>query len=182
MFACVVNVGICSAFKGCLLFGPAIEVSSPSTFLRGMLTYVLVPLIPTVEIPPSFSSLSDNTLVWEDPAYIDYVVADAHPAGLTWGGSIRIQTAWALLNAADEVKASIAQMSYPFIVFHDPHDAICRIKGSEMLLTGSILVPERDKKLVPVSGGRHDLIANKLGDMTKQSVEWIITRLSITSP
>ena len=147
-----------------------------------MLTYVLVPLIPTVEMPPSFSSMSDNTRIWEDHTYIDYVVADAHPAGLSWGGSLRIQTAWALLNAADEVKASIANMSYPFIVFHDPDDAICRVTGSEMLLTGSILLPERDKKLVPVSGGRHDLIANRLGDMTRQSVDWINTRLSIVNP
>ena len=175
-------VGICSAFKGCLLYSPAVEVSSPSIFIRGLLTYVLVPLIPTVEIPPSFSSMSDNTLIWEDPIYIDYVVADAHPAGLSWGGSLRIQTAWALLNAADEVKASIANMTYPFIVFHDPEDAICRIKGSEMLLTGSTLLPESDKKLVTVDGGRHDLITNRLQDMITQSVEWIHIRLSLCNP
>lgn len=170
---------ICAAFKGCLLFCPAVFVDQPPFFVRLLMTYVLVPLFPETEIPSGFTSLSDHSLVWESADYYRYVKADTPPAGLSWGGNLRFQTGLALLNAADEVKASINKMTFPFVVFHDPDDKVCRVQGSEMLIMESKLVKEDDKEIVRVVGGRHDLIANRLEDMAKLSVDWINKRLLI---
>jgi len=164
-------------FKGCVLLCPAVEVKGPPFIVKSLLANVIAPLFPTMEIPSSLSTLSDNSLVWIDPKYIDYVLSDQQPGGLSWGGSLRLQTAVTLLYGADEVKASLHKMSYPFVVFHDPEDGICSFKGSELLFTNSA-TEEKDKELRKLPGGRHDLLGNMLEETTASVLEWVLKRLA----
>eukprot|EP01034_Spumella_vulgaris_P044153 gene44153-54883_t len=156
-------------FQGAILLCPAIVVPKPPPFVVFMLSYILVPLFPDTPLPEAMSS-SDDSSIWSNEHYLKYVKHDQYPnneAGLSWGGTMRFRTAHSILQVTERVQESLPHITYPFIVLSDRTDN---------LMSQSQTAPG-DKTFIEVEGGLHDLLANKLGQVTTASIDWVLTRL-----
>jgi hypothetical protein len=93
---------------------------------------------------------------------------------------MRFQTASSLLALAGETRKSMERIDYPFVVFHDPGDAVVKVSGSlELVRKAATGGDKRKRKLfVTVENGLHDLFANKLEEMVAQSIEWVELNLN----
>ena len=136
--------------------------------LLGLLQYVFAPLLPQVQIPQALSSSNDPNLVWSNEEYINYVKSDK----LSWGESIRFQTASTIISIAQQAQEESNLVSCPFLVFQDPLDAVTLMDGVTHLLSKSSTA-ESDKLLIEVIGGRHDVISNRLGFFIEHLIAWL---------
>ena len=75
--------------------------------------------------------------------------------GMRWG------TALMFMDLADTFSADSfwRSIEYPFVIIHDPGDAVCNISGSRNMLQ-SAATPAHAKQLVEVPGYLHALLAN----------------------
>lgn len=169
-----------TVYRGTILICPAIVVPKPPPFLVFLLENFLVPLFPETPIPQGLSSSHDSD-IWACEAYVKYVHHDRfpdNPQGLTWGGSLRFNTAHNLIQMTDKVINSLESITYPFIVYHDVEDKITCYAGTERLMAESQTDPS-EKTFVPMPGGLHDLTANRLGTLTEGMIEWIKARQAV---
>ena len=59
----------------------------------------------------------------------------------------------------DRLAREAPSLRFPFLILHDPEDAICKFSGSERLHKLAA-TPADDKSLVHMKGMKHDLITN----------------------
>lgn len=164
-------------FRGSVFICPAIDVPTPPAVVVFLLQQLVAPLLTTTPMP-NFLCSGCDTNIWSDENYLKYVHYDRYPTneqGLSYGGPVRFGTASSVLDLTDRVKTLLPEISFPFLVFHDPQDKVCFHSGSEQLINDSA-TPAEDKALVHVEGGLHDLLVNKLGLLTDKILEWIAER------
>lgn len=120
-------------FKGLMLLGPAIKLSL-SPVVRFALDYVLQLLMPESPVPGESDNEKPNDKnVWSNDDYYDYVVNDGfpkNPNGLSWGPRIRCRSCSVLFDMSEKALICSEFCNYPFLIFHDPLDSICKIDGS----------------------------------------------------
>ena len=78
--------------------------------------------------------------------------------------------AW--LTLVWQAKATTAE--FPFIIFHDPKDAITKFEPSAELVAKA---SSTDKQLIQMPGGKHDLIANESDKVVEQFTAFMLYRL-----
>lgn len=76
-----------------------------------------------------------------------------------------------MIEMTKHVQDSMKDVKFPFILFHDPEDKVCRVDGSVTLMAQSA-TPEEDKKFVSVTNGLHALIPNKTGLIVPLAIDW----------
>mmetsp|Transcript_20782 Transcript_20782/g.22595 ORF Transcript_20782/g.22595 Transcript_20782/m.22595 type:complete len:342 (-) Transcript_20782:275-1300(-) len=162
-------------FIGSIYLCPAIKIPALPGFLRFLLDYVLAPLFPLTPIPPFLNKEFNPKNTWNNDDYIEYVKADHYPQnpnGLGWGGNLRFWSGSTLLHLAETVTASFSTINHPFIMFHDPDDKTVDYTGAlEMMEQCS--TPKELQELVVLEGSGHDILINRLGVISRKSVEWI---------
>ncbi len=81
-----------------------------------------------------------------------------------------------ILDLTEAFQRDIKDVKFPFLLFHDPNDVVCRIEGSKKLLSESSTT-SADKQLILVENGLHALIPNKTSEIFLQIIAWIDHRL-----
>lgn len=158
-----------SLYKGSILLCPAIAMNPPNPILRALMDYIVVPLFGDEPLPEFLSPLKDPTVTWVSDDYYRYTAND----NISWPHHIRFITASTLLRLSEEVQDLIPSMRFPFLAIHDPEDKVTKFSGSQMLFDKSQSI---DKELLPFPNGRHDLMANYLGTISRKCAEWMLTR------
>lgn len=169
---------IATNFKGAILFCPAFLVVDLPSWVISFADRWVAPLFASTIMPGGSSNIEDNRLIWTDDAYIDYIVGDGYPrnpAGLSWGLNPRVKTATSILSLGDRARSTAENTTYSFIIFQDSKEQILKIQGVELFIAKA---KSPKKQFIEVEGGRHDLIANKLGALTSQTISWILSELS----
>jgi alpha-beta hydrolase superfamily lysophospholipase len=166
-------------FKGVVFLCPALKVVPLPPVFRFLLDNLIAPLFPTKELPTWLTSLEDDSKTfWNDDDYIKYVKQDHSEKGLGWGGNVRFQSGSHLLSLAElallETKKGFA---HPFLMFHDPLDTTVGFLGAKEMIASCPLLCEDHKKLVILEDGGHDLLINRLGLITRESLQWIKKRI-----
>jgi hypothetical protein len=102
-------------------------------------------------MPDSLSNVSDIKLTSRDPEYLARTEADSwgQEGGLGWNHGMRWGTALMFIDFAQELRASMGTTAHPFLIIHDPADAVCGIDGSKRLMQESS-TPSEQKELVEV--------------------------------
>lgn len=163
-------------FKGAIYLCPAIRVPSLPAPVRFLLDYILTPLMDGDPMPSWLAKDSDPNKTWSSEEYVKYVKFDHYPQnpnGLGWGGMIRFRTASLLLEMADTAAECIPEVNYPYIMFHDPLDAVVKVEGAQEMIENSHLVPKDNKSLVLIDQSGHDILINKLGYLSKEFLTWL---------
>ena len=63
-------------------------------------------------------------------------------------------------------------VSYPFLIMHDPGDAVTRYSGC-VKFKQAACTPSVDKKLLEMQGGLHDVLANDLKRSVDIILQWV---------
>jgi hypothetical protein len=102
-------------------------------------------------MPRSMNNVSDNTLTFRTPETLAMTEADTwgNEGGLGWNHGMRWGTALMFIDFAQELRASMRTTAHPFLIIHDPADAVCGIDGSKRLMQESC-TPAEQKELVEV--------------------------------
>ena len=157
-------------FRGLILAAPMIQIKDVSPFLKTALTLPLQKIMD--KVPFDVSQYVNNDDIWR-PHYSDYVNADSYPKnpqGLTFYGIPWVTTLQSLLNFVEDMPTILPRIDCPFIVLHDPHDAITKIDGSYELMEESA---SKHKHMVMMLGSKHDLIANRTHSFIHRVIEWM---------
>lgn len=160
-------------FRGALLFSPLIEINLPS-FLKYVLVAPLVCCCPDGNLPAIFSGgPKTNEKIWSDPVYRVYCARDqwpANPNGLSYGGPMRLLTLQSLMTMSEIVLEMLPSIQYPFIIWHDPLDAITKYTGSVKAKT---LSPSPSKCLKNMPDYLHDIIGNDIQTSLSECLQWL---------
>ena len=62
------------------------------------------------------------------------------------------------------------QVAFPFVIFHDPEDAVCSFRGS---LKATALAQSVDKEIQDMPNTLHDIIANDLQGCLRRMLAWL---------
>lgn len=174
------DAGFASLFISLILLAPAITSNLPPPVVRMVFENVFVPLFPTTSIPTALSGakVDDNSAIWTSEKFVEYAcVKDKHhketnPHGLSFGEPIRFRTAYSLVQMMQSIQNEISLIRFPFIIFHDPEDAVIQYAGSLKLLHESS-TPANKKHLYNMPNAKHDLFTNRLSVIVKQTLKWI---------
>ena len=162
-------------FKGAVFLCPAITLDKPHWLVLLILEYLVVPVIPKSEIPPFITRPPlDLAFIFNEP-FIPYSKKDNYksdPPGMTYDPITRFGTGFSILRLTEFVQRRITEIKFPFLIFHDPLDQVCRFAGSKELFEKSS-TPSNKKQLIQVPGGLHGLIPNKTGWVLNQSIQWL---------
>jgi len=173
------DANFATCFAGAILLAPAISGNLPPPLVRMVFENVLVPFFPAVSIPKALSGgVDDNTTIWNSEKFVEYsCVKDKHhpdtnPNGLSFGESIRFKTAYTLVQMMQTISSELSSIAFPFIIFHDPNDAVTQYNGSLRLVNESSTSVDK-KHLYSLPNAKHDLFTNRLSVIVKKTIEWI---------
>lgn len=166
------------AFSGAILACPVVDMGV-SPIVQDWLVGSLAWWLPRGSVPTWIMNENDsNHLVWASRRYRSYIHADGYPnnpEGLSYGGNIYFRTLSSVLQLARHVQATLAQASFPFVVFHDEAgDIVVPAAGSARLVREA---PCTAKTFEPVPGGLHDILANRVVEFTTKTIEWLDSRI-----
>lgn len=99
-----------------------------------------------------------------------------NPHGLSAGGTIRFVSALSVIHFMQHARDLFHEVDYPFIILHDPLDAVVNVQGSQLLMS-TCSTPKADVTFVELPGGRHDLTMNRLTLVCQNFSSWIVDRL-----
>jgi alpha-beta hydrolase superfamily lysophospholipase len=170
-------LSVAPLFKGAILFCPVVDIGL-NWFVRAAVVTPLSIFAPETSLPEFFASDIGHKSIWASDRYIEYILNDRYPmnpSGLSWGGNIRFGSIGALLDLSDRVQSILSDVKYPFVIFHDKTDSLCKFSGSELMLQSS-QTPESDKQLCHVENALHDILANKLEEAFEMTANWVETR------
>jgi alpha-beta hydrolase superfamily lysophospholipase len=151
---------------------PALKVMALPPTVRFLMDYVLAPLFPSTELPEMLNKPFNPKETWNDDDYIKYIQSDYYPNGLGWGGRIKFGSASVLLELAEAAYSSISTVDYPWIMFHDPVDKTVDFAGAKDLFDNCRTSKDK-KQLVVLEGSGHDILINRLGVISQQTIEWM---------
>jgi alpha-beta hydrolase superfamily lysophospholipase len=164
-------------FMGTCFLCPALKIVTLSPALRFLIDYVLAPCFPSTSIPEMLNRPFNPKATWNDDDYIKYVQSDYYPKGLSWGETVKFGSLSVLLELAESAFSSIPSVDYPWIMFHDPDDKTVDFAGAKDLFENCETTKDK-KQLVIIEGSGHDILINRLGEISKQTMDWIDGLLS----
>lgn len=104
-------------------------------------------------MPQFLSNVNDNTLTFRTAEGLAYAAADSwgsSPEALGWNQGMRWGTALMFIDFAAALQTVMPEVTYPFLIVHDPEDQVCNIEGGRNLMEQS-QTPAEKKKLIEVS-------------------------------
>lgn len=143
--------------KGLLLAAPFLSAPSrsPTLLSRGGDAVQKLP-VGQATVPMAFLSKYEGKQVFSDELDIQDFNADrrGHTAGALGFHHLPMSatTAAALVGMIQSLPGKMSELELPFLVLHDPEDAITPLSGTELLMK---LSKSRYKEFVPVPGGLH---------------------------
>ena len=158
---------------GLLLIAPLVKAEEvPPVPVVAFLRYSIAPLFPKALVPGLIEPVGNPALLWVDEKWQDsmHVDKDGQPGALAWGKNMRFVTALALLDFTIFLTEHNHKVALPFLILHDPNDGIVSFEPSERLGREAVAA---DKSVVPMPGGRHDLITNDPDGVKQEWVRWI---------
>lgn len=168
-------------FVGCTLLAPYLgHAKLPHWLIVEFFKYTFGVWTPNWHMPPFLTNVTDDTLTWTDENDILLAEMDAwgNEGGLGFGHNMKWGTANMFLAMGPLIVDALKDITFPFLILHDPGDEICNIEGSRnMLLMSS--TPEKDKTLIEVDGYLHGLIYNRPKEVCDFVVEWVQERVPI---
>jgi alpha-beta hydrolase superfamily lysophospholipase len=168
-------------FMGTCFLCPALKIVTLPPALRFLIDHVLAPCLPSTSIPEMLNRPFNPKSTWNDDDYIKYVQSDHYPNGLSWGETVKFGSLSVLLELAESSSSSISTVDYPWIMFHDPDDATVDFAGAKDLFE-NCQTSKDNKKFVVIEGSGHDILINRLGLISQQTVEWMNEILSSNPP
>jgi hypothetical protein len=161
-------------FRGAMLFCPLIDIGLPCA-LKYLLVSPIACCCPANSLPKCMTGdeTKTNEKIWASPVYREFCVRDqwpANPSGLSYGGTIHWVTLRALMTMAEKVQLVLPEISWPFIIFHDPLDEVTKYAGSLKAKTCAL---SKDKCLVDLPGRLHDIIGNDLSRSIAECLRWL---------
>lgn len=151
-------------FRGVVFGSPALEVPMPPEAVSCLLRNFVVPCFSRYSMPAFLSSSSkvqySHSYLLSDPKQKMFAEMEMRDdperfpgVGLGWPRNMRWGTAGAFSKIFSTMDKDMTEVTFPFVVIHDPEDNVCLIEGSEKLMERS---PSADKKLCRMeTGGFH---------------------------
>lgn len=166
-------------YVGCVLLAPFLgNAQLPHWLLVEFFKLTFATWTPNWHMPSFLSNVSDNTLTWKDENDILMAEMDAwgNEGGLGFGLGMKWGTANMFLTMGPHIRDKFKDISYPFLILHDPKDEICGIEGSYNMMKHAS-TPDEDKKLIEVEGFLHGMIYNHPQEVCDHVVEWVQSRI-----
>jgi len=167
---------IARSFGGAMLFCPLIDINLPPILKHALLTPLLC-CCPGAALPAFLSnSVGASDKIWATQTYRDYCASDqwpANPAGLSYGGRMHLSTLHSLMSMSELVLALLPDVCFPFVIFHDPEDQVCRFAGS---LRAKALAQSKHKEVQDMPNTLHDVLANDLHGSVSRMLRWLAER------
>eukprot|EP00903_Cladosiphon_okamuranus_P009021 g8628.t1 len=151
-------------FKGVCLTAPAIQGNPPPKPLVFLLRYLVAPLIPRRQIPNVLESVKNPMKVWKTELARGIAEQDewGKPGGLSWGHNMKWKMGMNMMDMVEVVYTRLADVKFPFLVMHDPEDAIVQF-APVLELMEKAATPNDDpraRELKRMDGMLHDIITN----------------------
>lgn len=164
---------VLSLFEGVIAMCPAIAVDLPHPMVQTIMEYLVVPCCPLTPVPSWLGQPDlDRRLVFHDH-FLGYAEKDsASNGGMTHAPLIRFRTGHSVIMLTRHVQDSMREVQFPFLVFHDPEDQICRYAGTERLMREASTLTDH-KRCVRVQHGLHGLLPNKTHFIVTEMIAWI---------
>ena len=86
---------------------------------------------------------------------------------------MRFATGVGLLDFCIDMQKRSQLAAFPFVIVHDPKDQVVEYGPSKVLADKA---PSRDKQLINMEGGLHDLIANETEVLKSKFAAWMLAR------
>lgn len=167
-------------YLGSVLVCPAIYAPLPSEVVSFVLEYFVVPLFPTFCAPSFLTNTNNSSLAWKSESLEMYMRSDGdknNPDGLGWSLPVRFRTGYSMIKLISKVQAVLPEVTFPFIVLHDPDDQVVLIRGTLELMEKSA-TSSTEKKFIPVANGLHDLFHNKSSFLFNNICDFVESKLS----
>lgn len=142
-------------FKGNISICPAIDLEIPE-YIWKWLIQPLSYTIPSFNIPQwIYDENSCNNLCWPDDSYRKYIETDK----ISYRNNIQFGTLNTIMNLGNIVRSKVDNFRFPLIIFHDPTDDIIIPYNSSLTLFENS--KSYFKHIIPIFGGKHDILANR---------------------
>ncbi|CAM9783785.1 unnamed protein product [Pylaiella littoralis] len=164
-------------FKGLCLVAPAIKGNAPPAPVVAFLRYFVAPVIPRRQIPDLLETVKNPTQVWKTEE--DRAKADqdqwGKPGSLGWGHNMKFNMAMNMMDMIGVVHQRLSEVKFPFLVMHDPGDAIVQYAPVlELMEKASPPTDDpRARELKNMDGWLHDLLTNCPDLVIDHMSDWI---------
>ncbi|KNC80208.1 hypothetical protein SARC_07433, partial [Sphaeroforma arctica JP610] len=155
-------------YAGAVFVAPALGVGGrPPYVLELLMTCVIAKTLPTWSLPTFLDTTAVDSDIWVSEEIAELYSRDP----LRFPNPIRWCTAASIIAMADAISPRMGDVSYPFLVVHDPEDKICQFAKSEELLQKAS-TSEHQKKVHRMVGMRHDIVTNCGEDLAVIIAAW----------
>ncbi|CAM9249183.1 unnamed protein product [Laminaria digitata] len=165
-------------FKGVGLIAPAIQGNPPPAPVVAALRYFVAPLIPRTQIPDALESVQLPEKVWKTAEDIALAKRDewGNPGALGWGHNMKFNMGLNMMDMVGVVEKRLSDIKFPFIVMHDPEDAITQCSASRKLLEKASTPRDdpRARELIEMDSWLHDLLTNCTDLVIGHLTDWIV--------
>ncbi|CAM9755965.1 unnamed protein product [Phaeothamnion confervicola] len=167
-------------FQGVILLAPAIKAFPPPAPVVFLLRHLVAPFAPTRQIPNFLESVNRPDKAWKTEESRALVKLDGWgmPGGLGYGQNMKYGMGIAMLDMVSFLQSNLGNVDFPFLVLHDPDDAIVSFAGTRMLVADAA-TPEggRKREVVEMNEELHDLLCNAYPTVVAKVLDWIDARL-----
>ena len=168
-------------YKGTIFYSPVLHADRPNDLVCMVLKQT-VPLVCDLDdFMPEF--LSKSALVAPSDKFtcpllrkieeID-VWDGKDPTKHGWGRRMRWRTSLACVDAYMKLPKVQRELDVPFLIIHDPEDAISLIEGSELLMRDC---KSKDSSFIKTPGTLHEIFANQPELIAQYTDVWMQARL-----
>eukprot|EP00752_Nemacystus_decipiens_P011419 g10140.t1 len=165
-------------FKGACLMAPAIQGNPPPKPLVFLLRYTVAPLIPKRQIPDMLESVQVPSEVWVTEEDRAKAKQDewGKPGGLGWGHNMKFNMGLNMMDMVGVIHSRLADVKFPFLVMHDPRDAIVRFEPVLELMDKAATPKDdpRARELKRMDGMLHDLLTNCTDVCIGHITDWVL--------
>eukprot|EP00602_Paraphysomonas_sp_CaronLab_P003429 CAMPEP_0185024816 /NCGR_PEP_ID=MMETSP1103-20130426/8017_1 /TAXON_ID=36769 /ORGANISM="Paraphysomonas bandaiensis, Strain Caron Lab Isolate" /LENGTH=263 /DNA_ID=CAMNT_0027557881 /DNA_START=241 /DNA_END=1029 /DNA_ORIENTATION=- len=162
------------SYMGSVLLAPYLGGTDlPHWMVVAVLRYTMVSCAPGAMMPDWMHKLNDNGLTWKDEEVLKFAELDTwgKPGAVGYGLGMKWGTAAMFIDMGHALEEMFPQVSYPFLIVHDPDDAICSIHGSRTMIERSV-TPDTHKSLIETPGYLHGLLCNHNNEVCDHVLRW----------
>ncbi|CAM9306043.1 unnamed protein product [Discosporangium mesarthrocarpum] len=172
-------------FKGAILIAPAIQGNPPPRPVVLALRYLVAPYFPRTELPNMLEAVHLPDKVWKNKEDQDTAARDGwgNPGGLGWGRNMKFRMALNMLDMVEVINNRLSDVTFPFLVMHDPDDAIVQFGPSKRLAEVARTPSDdtRSRELKEMNGWLHDLLTNCPDIVIANLLDWVLYQLARSS-
>lgn len=165
-------------FKGVGLIAPAIQGNPPPAPVIAALRYLVAPIIPRRQIPDALESVQLPEKVWKTAEDRAMAKRDmwGNPGALGWGHNMKFNMGLNMMDMVAVVEKRLSDIKFPFIVMHDPQDAITQCSSSRDLVEKASTPRDdpRARELIEMDSWLHDLLTNCTDLVIGHLTDWIV--------